>query len=84
VGIHFIGSKMTEEKKPNYSENEKILAYHKGLIYEAKILKVETKEGAPIYTIHYSGWNKNWDEVVPEDRLLKFNDENLEKKKSII
>jgi hypothetical protein len=23
------------------------------------------------YFIHYSGWNKNWDEWVPESRVLK-------------
>jgi len=72
---------MTEENKPNYAENEKVLAYHKGLIYESKILKVDIKDGQPAYQIHYNGWNKNWDETVAEDRILKFNDENLEKKR---
>jgi len=72
---------MAEEKKANFSENEKILAYHKGLIYDAKVLKVELKDGQPAYAIHYSGWNKNYDETVPEDRILKYSDENLERKK---
>lgn len=54
-----------------FLENEKILAFHGPLIYEAKILKVsETKDaktagsGTPRYFIHYHGWNKNWDEWV--------------------
>ena len=27
--------------------------------------------------IFHSGWNKNWDEWVPEARMLKFSDENI-------
>ena len=33
------------------------------------------------YFIHYKGWNKNWDEWVPEARMLKFTDDNVEHQK---
>ena len=29
------------------------------------------------FLVHYQGWNKNWDEWVPEGRVLKINAENL-------
>lgn len=33
--------------------------------------------------MHYQGWNKSWDEWVPENRVLKFNDANIEKQKEL-
>jgi mortality factor 4-like protein 1 len=35
------------------------------------------------YFVHYQGWNKSWDEWVPENRVLKFNDANIEKQKEL-
>lgn len=35
------------------------------------------------YFIHYAGWNKNWDEWVPENRVLKFNEANVAKQKEV-
>ncbi|XP_014221767.1 mortality factor 4-like protein 1 [Trichogramma pretiosum] len=69
--------------KYKFLEGEKVLCYHGPLIYEAKLLKSSvTKDGKSTqYYIHYAGWNKNWDEWVPEDRVLKFNDENVKKQK---
>lgn len=53
-------------------------------MYEAKALKSQvTKEKQLRYFIHYAGWNKNWDEWVPENRVLKFNDANVTKQKEI-
>ena len=40
-------------------------------------LKVEMQNGIPKYFIHYHGWNKNWDEWVPEARMLKYSDRNV-------
>ena len=33
--------------------------------------------------VHYSNWNKNWDEWVFESRLLKYNDINLQQQKEL-
>ena len=35
------------------------------------------QNGIPKYFIHYHGWNKNWDEWVPEARMLKYSDRNV-------
>lgn len=32
----------------------------------------------------FLGWNKNWDEWVPESRILKINPENLDKKEKLL
>ena len=72
--------KVTNEK---WKEGEKILCFHGPLIYEAKIQRVEIQNGIPKYFIHYRGWNKNWDEWVPEARMLKFCDRNVEIQKDL-
>lgn len=35
------------------------------------------------YYIHYAGWNKSWDEWVPESRVLKYNEANVQKQKEL-
>ncbi|XP_048502217.1 protein MRG1 isoform X1 [Beta vulgaris subsp. vulgaris] len=62
-----------------YSEGEKVLAYHGPRIYEAKVQKIETRKKEWRYFVHYLGWNKNWDEWVSADRLMKITDENIQK-----
>ncbi|XP_031787123.1 mortality factor 4-like protein 1 isoform X2 [Nasonia vitripennis] len=64
---------------------EKVLCFHGPLIYEAKCLKSSfSKDEKQIkYYIHYAGWNKNWDEWVPEERVLKFNDTNVQKQNEV-
>lgn len=62
---------------------EKVLCFHGPLLYEAKTVKSQIKEKAILYYVHYQGWNKTWDEWVPETRLLKFNPENLERQKEL-
>ncbi|KAK2718644.1 hypothetical protein QYM36_005850 [Artemia franciscana] len=52
-------------------------------MYEAKCLKVQLKDKVHQYFIHYSGWKKSWDEWVPESRVLKHNDTNLQKQKDL-
>lgn len=47
-----------------FATNERVLCYHGPLIYEAKVLKVETWEpapgraGGPHYFVHYKGWKQ--------------------------
>jgi len=69
--------------KLKFGEGERILCYHGPLIYEAKCMKGQMKDKVTRYLIHYNGWNKNWDEWVPENRVLKFNEANLQKQKEL-
>lgn len=69
--------------KYRFTEGEKVLCFHGPLLYEAKCIKSQTKDKIVRYFIHYSGWNKNWDEWVPETRVLKFNDANILKRKEL-
>lgn len=66
-----------------YQEGEPVLCFQGGLIYEAKVQALQKEEGATLYSIHYKGWNKTWDECVPEDRLLKMTPTNLQKQKEV-
>ncbi|XP_058798171.1 mortality factor 4-like protein 1 [Phymastichus coffea] len=75
---------MTASSVNKFEEGERVLCFHGPLIYEAKCLKVDiTKENQVKYLIHYAGWNKNWDEWVPESRVLKYNDSNCQRQKDV-
>lgn len=71
-----------------FQAGEKVLCYQGGMIYEAKCQKVRhtEKHGRPQieYRAHYSGWNKNWDEWVTSQRMLKYNAENLAVQKQLV
>lgn len=71
------------EECPSFVDGEKILCFHGPLIYEAKVQRVRRKNGVTQYLIHYHGWNKNWDEWVPDARMLKYTSMNLEKKREL-
>nr|CAD7439081.1 unnamed protein product [Timema bartmani] len=62
---------------------ERVLCFHGPLIYEAKCLEAEVKDKQNQYLIHYAGWNKNWDEWVPEGRVLKYQEINLQKQREL-
>ncbi|CAA7035860.1 unnamed protein product [Microthlaspi erraticum] len=66
-----------------FSEGERVLAYHGPRVYGAKVQKVELRKKEWKYFVHYLGWNKNWDEWVSADRLLKHTEENLVKQKAL-
>ncbi|TFK71406.1 MRG-domain-containing protein [Pluteus cervinus] len=76
---------------PTYTQNERVLCYHGPLIYEAKVLMVQTFDEAttitghigPHYFVHYKGWKQTWDEWVPASRLLKHNENNLAMQKTL-
>ncbi|KAL8276184.1 hypothetical protein RQP46_011396 [Phenoliferia psychrophenolica] len=78
--------------KFSYQANEKALCFHGPLMYEAKVTKAENwlpdsnPSGAtgPHYLVHYKGWKQTWDEWVPEERLKKFNDENIKQQKVLV
>ncbi|XP_013415865.1 mortality factor 4-like protein 1 [Lingula anatina] len=70
--------------KPKFQEGEKILCFHGPLLYEAKLVKTEVKDKQTRYFIHYNGWNKHWDEWVPESRVVKCNESGLQKQKELM
>ncbi|KAL8608831.1 hypothetical protein ACOMHN_034776 [Nucella lapillus] len=70
--------------KTKFHEGEKVLCFHGPLLYEAKCVKVDMKDKQTRYYIHYNGWNKNWDEWVPESRVLKHNEAGLQKQKELM
>uniref|UniRef100_A0AAQ4R741 Mortality factor 4-like protein 1 n=1 Tax=Gasterosteus aculeatus aculeatus TaxID=481459 RepID=A0AAQ4R741_GASAC len=72
-----------QDPKPKFQEGERVLCFHGPLLYEAKCVKINIKDKLIKYFIHYSGWNKNWDEWVPESRVLKYVDSNLAKQKEL-
>ncbi|CAJ0756023.1 14620_t:CDS:10 [Entrophospora sp. SA101] len=54
-------------------------------ILKVKSFGHESKTGklGPHFFVHYKGWKKTWDEWVPEERLLKLNEESLQKQKQL-
>ncbi|TWW75749.1 Mortality factor 4-like protein 1 MORF-related gene 15 protein [Takifugu flavidus] len=72
-----------QDPKPKFQEGERVLCFHGPLLYEAKCVKISIKDKQIKYFIHYSGWNKNWDEWVPESRVLKYVESNLQKQKEL-
>src|SRR5436305_7964005 len=67
-----------------YQKGEEALCYHGPTVYIAQILDTriiytsKVGEVGPQYHVHYKGWNKKWDEWVPESRLLKKTQENID------
>ncbi|KAL4282279.1 hypothetical protein GQ457_03G039900 [Hibiscus cannabinus] len=66
-----------------FTEGEKVLAYHSNFIYLAKVLKCEKRGTGWQYFVHYLGWKKNWDEWLGLDRIMKYTDENVQKKEAL-
>ncbi|XP_043822352.1 mortality factor 4-like protein 1 [Dromiciops gliroides] len=69
--------------KAEFQEGERVLCFHGPLLYEAKCLQMATEDRQVRYLIHYSGWNKNWDEWVPESRVLKYSEANLQRQREL-
>lgn len=63
----------------SYEESEKVLAYHNQQIYIAKVVKAKYEFNRWKYYVHYPGWNKNWDEWVGVERLMKYTEANIQK-----
>ncbi|XP_042055280.1 protein MRG1-like [Salvia splendens] len=74
---------LESQSKSLFSEGEKVLAYHGPRIYEAKVQKAEFQKHEWRYFLHYLGWNKNWDEWVGMDRLMKYTEENIMKQQAL-
>ncbi|XP_049530760.1 mortality factor 4-like protein 1 [Anopheles darlingi] len=70
--------------KLKFTEGEKVLCFHGPIIYEAKMLKSAIMKDKQVkYFVHYAGWNKNWDEWVPENRVLKYNEANCQRQREV-
>jgi len=67
----------------NYEVGELVFCYQGFLIYEAKIQGIKPEGTSFLYDVHYKGWNKTWDEWVVEERIMKINEENRQKKKDV-
>jgi len=61
----------------SYETDEKVLAYHEGKLYPAKVIEVNLERKEP-FKVHYQGWNKKWDSWLPASKLLKYTVENLD------
>ncbi|TVU50993.1 hypothetical protein EJB05_02394 [Eragrostis curvula] len=72
-----------KDSEPSFKEGDKVLAYHGPLLYEAKVQRIENLDDEWRYFVHYLGWNKNWDEWVPSNRLLKITEENIRKRQEL-
>ncbi|KAK9465125.1 MRG-domain-containing protein [Lipomyces arxii] len=82
-----------------FTVNSRCLAFHGPLLYESKILKIwlptdkledadadeipENLRAAIAYLIHYKGWKSSWDEWLPQERVLRWSDENLRMQKEL-
>eukprot|EP00898_Chlorokybus_atmophyticus_P000473 jgi/Chlat1/1426/Chrsp12S02059 len=66
-------------KESSFAESDRVLAYHGPMLYDAKVVNAERRRG----DWYYFGWSKSWDEWVPVDRLLKYNDANVAKMKKL-
>jgi len=72
---------MSEKQK--YQVGESVFCYQGLLIYEAKIQGIKPEGVSLLYDVHYKGWNKTWDELVLEDRIMKINEVSRQKKKDV-
>lgn len=62
-----------------YKKNQKVYCQHKAVFYLATVLATkfdDRRDGLPVYKVHYSGWNKKWDEWVTEESLMAFSTAN--------
>ncbi|XP_051825132.1 mortality factor 4-like protein 1 [Antechinus flavipes] len=76
-------------RKPQFEVGERVLCFRGPLLYEAECIKVSAKYRKVKYLIHYPnegndpnpvGWDDEW---VPESRLLKYSEINLQKQKEL-
>ncbi|KAK4532814.1 hypothetical protein CCYA_CCYA14G3671 [Cyanidiococcus yangmingshanensis] len=59
-------------KRP-FKQHESVLVYDGPILYEANVLQVLCDEGTNEtrhYLVHFIGWNRCYDDVVPESALL--------------
>ncbi|KAF3933381.1 hypothetical protein ABW19_dt0205851 [Dactylella cylindrospora] len=80
--------KAAKPAPPLYEVGERVLCFHGPLLYEAKVLEIKNPVAGDAastysYKVHYKGWKSSWDEWVPQDRVLGWTEENLNKQKEL-
>ncbi|VDL63569.1 unnamed protein product [Nippostrongylus brasiliensis] len=79
---------MAPKRDHRYEVNDKVLCKHGLFFYEAKITDVEEEGGEMIYTVHYQGWHKRYDERIPQSQcpemFLPLTEANIAKAKADI
>ncbi|VDP31691.1 unnamed protein product [Heligmosomoides polygyrus] len=62
-----------------YDLNDKVMCRHGRFYYEAKIIEIAEEDGETMYTVHYQGWHKRYDERITQnetpDKFLPFTPE---------
>uniref|UniRef100_A0A915BMC1 MRG domain-containing protein n=1 Tax=Parascaris univalens TaxID=6257 RepID=A0A915BMC1_PARUN len=77
-----------QRSKLKYELNDRVLCQHTdNLYYDAKVVGVSTTaSGVRLYTIHYKGWSKRYDEIFEESkaayRLRPFTESDFAKAKA--
>ncbi|VDL85670.1 unnamed protein product [Nippostrongylus brasiliensis] len=68
-----------------YELNDRILCKYGDLYYEGKIVNVSTEDKERIFTVHYQGWHKRHDAIIPESQsrnlFLPYTEQNLARAK---
>ncbi|KAK5981231.1 MRG domain-containing protein [Trichostrongylus colubriformis] len=64
-----IPSFMPPKHAVTYGLNDKVLCKFKDFYYAGKIVNVSTKDGERLFTVHYQGWHKRHDVIVPESQV---------------
>lgn len=59
-----------------FEKNEMVLVYHQRELAKAKIINRVKTNNTIKYFVHYSGWNKAWDEWISSSSILKITEEN--------
>jgi len=57
-----------------YTKGRKVVVYFGGYLYNGQVMDLKTSNNADAtlqYLIHYSGWNKMWDEWMTEERIFE-------------
>ncbi|KAK6038909.1 hypothetical protein COOONC_23586 [Cooperia oncophora] len=71
-----------------YEVNDKVLCKHGLFFYEAKITDVVEEDGELMYTVHYLGWHKRYDERIRHSKchgmFLPLTEANIAKAKADI
>lgn len=79
---------MAPKKDQRYEVNYKVLCKHGAFFYEAKITDVEEEHGEMVYTVHYQGWHKRYDERIRQSQcpemFLPLTEANIAKAKADI
>ncbi|XP_014249914.1 mortality factor 4-like protein 1 [Cimex lectularius] len=70
---------------PRFGVGDKLLCYRGPCLFEAKCKKVRFSDdqNTYMYFVHYCGWNRHWDEWLPENKIVQHNEFNLRLQKEL-